>query len=248
MPKVNEEWIVRPHGPLEECGEAILAVTAEIVMPLGRFPRRMTVVGLGGGRTAIWSAIPLREPDMARIENLGEPSVLIVPGIGHKLDIKPWKQRYPKARVLCPAGAREAVEAILPVDATTDVLEDPSVSFETVPGVGGKEAALIVRREAGTTLVVNDILANVRHPHGMGAHIMARLLGFGVRQPEVPRTGRWMFVDDKAALAGAFRRWAQEPALTQIIVSHGEIIAAEPRAVLERVARSLDGRRSVLPA
>lgn len=32
-----------------------------------------------------------------------------------------------------------------------------------------------------------DILANVRHPPGIGARIMASLFGFGVRHPRIPR-------------------------------------------------------------
>ena len=83
--------------------------------------------------------------------------------LDHRLDTKPWKRRYPKAKVLCAPGARKAVEQVIAVDATTDVLDDLTVVFEKVPGVGEKEAALIVRRDRGTTLIVNDILANVRH-------------------------------------------------------------------------------------
>jgi hypothetical protein len=177
---------------------------------------------------------------MKKIEALGEPSFLIVPGVGHRLDVKAWKQRYPKAMVLCRPGARKAVEEAIRVDATSDVLDDPTVTLQTVPGVGDMEAALLVRRDAGTTLVVNDILANVRHPHGMGAHIMARLLGFGVNRPMMPRVGKWMYVKDKKALASAFRAWAKEPDLKRIVVSHGDVIDAEPRGVLEGIARELD--------
>ena len=112
--------------------------------------------------------------------------------------------------------------------------------LETVPGVGDREAALIVRRDGRATLVVNDLLANVRHPHGIGAHIMARLLGFGVKRPRVPRIGKWMFVEDAKALASAFRAWAKEPGLARIVVSHGDVISEAPRAVLERVAAELE--------
>lgn len=241
MPKFNEEWKVGPHGPLDGLNKGLLTVAAEITMPLGNFPRRMTVVGLRNNRTAIWSAVPLRELEMKTIEALGEPSFLIVPGIGHRLDIKPWKHRYPMAKIICPPGARRAVEEAIAVDATSDVLDDPTVTFETVAGVGGKEAALIIRREGQTTLVLNDLLANVRHPHGIGAHIMARMLGFGVSRPMMPRVGKWMFVEDRKALAGAFRKWASEPNLTRIVVSHGDVIDDEPPAVLERIARELDG-------
>ena len=236
MGRINEDWIVEPHGPVERVDDGILTVAGEIRMPIGYFPRRMTAVALAGNRSAIWSAIPLDEEGMREIEALGDPAFLIVPGIAHRLDIKPWKRRYRRARIVCPPGARKAVEEVIPVDATEDVLEDPHVRFETVPGVGGLEGALVIRRSGRTILVVNDILANVRNPHGIGAHIMARLMGFGVKRPRTPRIGKRMFVKDAAALAGAFRGWANEPGLAQIIVSHGDVISDAPRDVLRRAA------------
>ena len=44
MPKFHTEWTVFPHGPVEMIDDGILTVQREIRMPLGRFPRRMTVV------------------------------------------------------------------------------------------------------------------------------------------------------------------------------------------------------------
>ena len=49
-----------------------------------------------------------------------------------------------------------------------------------------------------------------------------------------------MFVKDKRALAAAFRKWADNPALKRIVVSHGDVIGNEPRKVLQRVAADLD--------
>ncbi len=241
MAKFNDQWTVGPHGPVVMLDEGLLTVAGDIRMPLGNFPRRMTVVGLTGGRSAIWSAMALREPEMAEIEALGDPAFLIVPGIAHRLDVKPWKRRYPRAQVVCAPGARDAVTEVVPVDAIGDVLDDADVRFETVPGVEEKEAALVLRRASGTTLVVNDILANVRHPHGLGAQIMARLFGFGVDRAKMPWMAARMFVKDRAALAGAFRRWAREPRLVRIVVSHGDVITDEPAAVLERVAGEIAG-------
>ncbi len=237
MPKVHETWQVEPHGRLETVADGLMTVSGEIQMPPGHFPRRMTVIGLTGNRTAIWSCIPLAEPEMRKIEGIGDPAFLIVPGARHRLDIKPWKLRYPQAKIVCPLGAREAVEKVVKVDSTANIFDDPSVWMETVPGAVEKEAALFVRRDGGTTLIVNDILANVRHPHGIGAHIMARVLGFGVDRPSMPRVGRWFFVKDGRAQGAAFRKWSDEPDLERIIVSHGDVITDKPRKVLERVAQ-----------
>ena len=242
MPAILEKWEVLPHGPLVSVDEGILTVTGEIEMPLTRFPRRMTVVALTGGRTAIFSAIALDEPEMARIEQLGRPSILIVPSDKHRLDAGIWKQRYPEMRVVAPPGARDAVAEVVPVDATTsDILDDASVRWTIVPGTGGHEGALTVRRPGGVTLVCNDVIGNIAHPDGLGAKIVARLAGFGGSEPQVPRVVRHMMVEDDKALAAQFRAWAEEPDLARIIVSHGDVIEENPRDVLLKLAEELEG-------
>lgn len=239
MAKLNSEWTVPPHGPIVQLDEGLASVAGEIVMPLGRFPRRMTLVTLPGGKLAVWSAIPLREPAMRELEAMGTPAVLIVPGIAHRLDARAWLTRYPDMKVICPAGAREAAEEAVPIDTTEDVLGAKDVRFVTVPGVGGKEAALEVTRGGKLTLVLNDLLANVRHPKGLGAQIMARLFGFGVHHPQMPRPVRSRFVEDQGVLAAALRTWAERPELARIVPSHGEVIERDPAAALERVAAGL---------
>ncbi|MEJ8848255.1 hypothetical protein [Variovorax rhizosphaerae] len=94
----------------------------------------------------------------------------------------------------------------------------------------------MIRRPDGTSLVVNDIIANVRHPDRLGAQVMARLMGFGVKGPQMPWVGEKMFVKDHAAVAAALRAWAAEPGLARIVVSHGDVITNRPREVLERIA------------
>jgi hypothetical protein len=239
MPQILQEWTVQPHGPLTEITDGILTVTGEIEMPLGRFPRRMTVVRLRGGRTAIWSAIALPEEDMARIEALGAPTVLIVPNAGHRLDAHIWKERYPNIKVLTPPGALSEVEEVVGVDAVEDMLDDPDVQFVIVDGADERESALIVRRADGLTLIVNDIIGHVRHPHGIGATIMATLLHYGAHEPEIPKTAKRQ-IEDKAALAAQMRAWADlDP--VRIIVSHGDPITDDPAGQLRRLAEELDG-------
>jgi len=239
MEKILTQWKVQSHGELVELEPGLLTVEGEIHMPLGNFPRRMTVVALASGGTAIWSPIALREEDMRRIEVLGAPEWLVVPGVAHRLDARIWKDRYPNAKVLCAPGAREKVEEAVPVDATSDPFGDPDVLFQVVPGAKDREAALLVRRSGCLTLVVNDLIANVRHPHGVGAHVMARIFGFGVKQPRMPRVGKQLFLDDASALAHRFREWAAMEGLARIIPSHGEVID-EAVPTLLRVAEDID--------
>jgi len=241
VPDILDTWTVQPHGQLVEVDAGVLTVAGEIRMPLGNFPRRMTVVALADQTTAIWSAIALDEPQMARIEALGPPKFLIVPGIAHRLDARIWKARYPDLQVICAPGARDKVAEAVAVNAVTDVLDDPHVQLSVVPGVGSIELAMHVRRPEGTTLILNDTLANVRHPHGLGAQIMARLMGFGVHEPRVPRVAARLFVKQAAALREAFREWAADPALRRIIVSHGDVIESDPAGALIGAAAKLKG-------
>ncbi len=240
MPKFNNRWVVQPHGPLDQLDTGLWSVEGEIVMPLGRFPRRMTVIALSDGRLAVWSPIPLDEARMAELDSFGRVAFLIAPGVGHRLDLRSWATRYPRAKLLSPSGAREAVSMAVPVAATSDIMGDPEVGFVTVPGTGGKEGALLVRRDGRFSLVVNDIVANVHHPRGIGAQVMARLGGFGVRRPRMPRAVRKMFVKDGRQLAAQLRNWAADPELTRIVVSHGDTVIHDPAGVLERVAAKLN--------
>lgn len=240
MPKLLEKWEVMPHGPLELIDDGILTVSGNITLPLGTIPRRMTAVALRSGGTAIYSAIALEEPEMARIEALGHPIWLVVPSDHHRMDARIWKQRYPDLRVVAPAGARSGVEEAVPVDSVTDPFQDPEVSFVTVAGTGSHEAALLVRRRSGTTLIVNDVIAHVARPLGLASAVMARVMGMGVSEPEVPRTIRHLVADDRPALATQFCDWASEPDLRRIIVSHGDVIEEDPAGVLRHLANEID--------
>ena len=177
---------------------------------------------------------------MREIEALGIPRFLIVPNAHHRLDLRAWKRRYPDALVLAPRGAREAAGEAVPVDGDEHDLGDPGARLLPAPGTGKAEFALEVRRGDGLTLIVNDIIAHIAHPEGVGAHLMARLMGFGVKQPAVPRVAKRMLVRDAAALADQFRAWAADGSLRRIIPSHGDIIE-DPAPVLADLAERLGG-------
>jgi hypothetical protein len=239
MARLHDQWTVLPHGPLRELDSGLLTVVGQIPMPFGKFPRRMTVAGLTGGRTAIFSAIPLVEPEMERIEALGEPAFLIVPSGLHRLDIRPYKARYPKARVVAPSGAREQVSEAVAVDLVSDRLDDLDVHFLTVRGTGDGDAAMLVRRPGGATLIVNDIIGHVTRASGFGPWLISLLTGFGAKRPAVPRPVQAKLVGDPVPLAAQFEEWAEIQGLRRIVPSHGEIIDDQPAAELRRLAQAL---------
>lgn len=237
MPKLHDEWTVLPHGPLRELERGLLTVVGQIPMPLGNFPRRMTVVGLDRERTAIFSPIALGEEEMARIERLGKPAFFIIPNQGHRLDARPFRARYPDAKIITAPGAKKGVEEAVRVDAVTADLGD-EIDLMTVAGAQEGELAMLVRHDGGSTLITNDVIGNVGHPQGPGAWIMSRLMGFGP-SPQIPRAAKMMFIKDKAALVAQLREWAALRRLRRLIPSHGDILE-NPAPHLVRIARSLD--------
>ena len=239
MPGNLEDWTVLPHDPPRQVTDDILTVVGEIGMPLMTLPRRMTVVRLKDGRLAIFSAIALDEAEMRRLEAFGAPAFLIVPNDHHRMDAKIWKDRYPELTVIAPPGSREAVEAAVPVDSTEGDFGDPSVRLVIVPGTGEREAALEVRRPGGLTLVINDVIGNIRDARGFGGWLLKRM-GFAGDEPHLPAPVRLAMVEDKAALRRQFLAWANDPALRLILVSHGQPIEGDPQGALKALAETLE--------
>ena len=238
MSAVNTEWVVQPHGPLQQLAENLWCVEGVIRMPPGPLPRRMTIARLDNSNLVVFSAVAVREEVLKEIESLGRPAVLIVPNAFHRLDAPSWKARFPDMKVLTPRGARSGVNPVVRVDSVADDLGDPKVSFVSVPGTTEGEAAMVVNCATGTTLVLNDLIGNVRGARGL-MRIALALMGFGGREPQVPRAFSARMVKDKGALAAQFRAWAAMPGLRQIVVSHGDIISDDPAGLLRRLADKL---------
>jgi hypothetical protein len=233
-----QHWKVRPHGKLSKIDDGILTVTGPIRMPLGSFPRRMTVVRLADSRLVVWSAIALDDKETSTLEAFGRPAFLIVPNDHHRLDAKAWKERYPQVRVVAPEGSRAKVEKMVPVDTTAPDFGDPNVEFVTIAGTREREAALVVRTRNGATLVLNDLVGNIRDASGISGRLL-RLAGFAGKSAQIPRVVKWNLVKDANALRAQLLQWAEMASLTRILVSHGEPIEANPRQTLRDLAASL---------
>jgi len=238
MTRPNENWNVLPHGKLTPIDDGMLTVEGRIKMPLMDLPRRMTVVRLHDSRLVVWSAIALDDAAMATFEAFGRPAFLVVPNDHHRLDAKAWKNRYPELKVIAPEGAREKIGDVVAVDTTSPDFGDPGVTFVTVPGTRAHEAALVVRRERGTTLVLNDLVGNIRAASGIDGWLL-RLAGFAGDDAQIPRVVKMALVKDAADLRAQLLEWAELPGLRRIIVSHGDPIESEPQRTLRDLAASL---------
>ena len=127
----------------------------------------------------------------------------------------------------------------MPVDADHGAFEDPEVELVTVPGTDGHEAALVVKRATGTTIVVNDLIAaNMEKPGGFGGWLLARM-GYAGAAPQIPAFAKRKLIDDADALAAQLRQWADDPRLLRVLPSHGAPIESDPAGVLQCLAGSL---------
>jgi hypothetical protein len=238
MTQPFQDWKVLPHGKLSQVDDNILTVVGEIEMPLMNLPRRMTVVRLRDLRLVVFSAIALAEHAMAALEAFGRPAYLIVPSNKHRLDAKIWKGRYPEMQVVAPAGAKAKVEETVRVDTTAPRFDDPNVQFVTVPGTRDREAALVIRTQSGTTLVVNDLVGNIHDAGGLDGWLLRRV-GFAGDKAQIPKVVKMALVKDKNALRDQLLRWADIDSLKRILVSHGSPIVEGPRQTLRELANSL---------
>lgn len=238
MTAVHQSWEVLPHGRVTAIDDGILTVTGRIPLPLVELERRMTVVRLNDGSTVIYSAVALEEEAMRQIEALGPPRYLVVPGDAHRLDAKIYKERYPNLRVLTAPGARDRVEKSVHVDACEADFGDPDVNWHVIAGAGGHEAALLVRRVSGTTIIVSDLIGNLRRKGGFEGW-MLHVMGFGDDAPVVPAVERVLMVENKAQLRQQFLDWAAIPDLRRIIMSHGKPIEHGAAQALRDLAQTL---------
>ena len=237
MAKVNNDWRVLRHGPIEKLDNNIWCVTGSL--PGMSLKRVMTLVRLDDGRLVIHSAVALDEGAMAEIEAWGRPAILLVPNAYHRLDAPAYLARYPDLEVYCPRGSRKKVEEVVRVQSSYDDFpENPTIALDHLDGVRNVEGVMKVRSSSGSTLVFNDAVFNMPHGRGVPGFIFRHITG-STGGPRVTRLFRMMAVKDKAAFRDNLQRLAGTPELKRIIVSHHEPITDRPAEILHQIAAAL---------
>lgn len=235
MAKAFDHWNPMEHGELEKLAENLW--TIEGALPSMPLKRRMTLAKRADGGVVVHSAMALEDALMDAIGAWGTVDTLVVPNGWHRLDAPMFKQRYPKAQVVCPRGSRKKVEEVVAVDADYESCRaDDSVSFEHLDGVKEAEGVMRVRSKDGVTLVFNDVLFNAPHlPGGQG--FVLKLMG-STGGPKVTRIGKLFVVKDKRALRAHLERLATDD-VVRLIPGHGNVVESDGAAVLRAVAQAL---------
>lgn len=225
-------WKPLPHRPIQKLDDNLWIVEGNL--PHGPMPRTMTLVRLPDRRIVVHSAIVLGEDAMREIEAWGQIAFVIVPNDHHRLDAAAYKARYPEVRVVCPAGARAKIEQKVKVDATEADLGD-TVRYRMLGGTRDCEGWLEIQ---GGTLVLGDLIMNLRPMRGFGGWIMNRM-GFSGDSPKVVPATKKVLVADREAARKQIEALAATPGLRRVIVAHGHPITEAPADKLRAVAAAL---------
>lgn len=237
MAKAHTTWKVLPHGPIEKLADHLWRVEGNLES--GEMKRVMSIGKRADGTLVVHNAIALAEPEMAEIDAWGKVATILVPNGFHRLDAKIFKDRYPAARVLCPAGARDKVAQVVPVDGSyADLASDGVVELQELEGTKQREGAMIVRSGADTTLVLNDAVFNMPHLSGFAGFVLRRLTG-STGGPRVSRIAKWLVVADKPAFRAHLEKLAALPGLQRVVVSHHQTITEDPAGTLRGVVAAM---------
>jgi hypothetical protein len=225
------QWTVLPHDPVEKLADNLWRVEA----PLGKSNRRvMSVARLRDGRLVVHNAIALDDAEMKELDAWGEVAAILVPNRFHRQDCRIWKDRYPKARVFCPASARGAVSKAVAVDGSyADAPGDEAVRVRHLAGLGEREGVVEVQSSDGLGLVFCDTILNMP---AMGGAFGFLLHPTGTAS--VPRFTRWVFAKDLAALRADLHALAARGPV-RLIPGHGRVVADGAAAALEAAAARL---------
>jgi len=201
--------------------------------------RVMSVGKRADGTLVIHNAIALGDAEMAELDAWGKVSTIIVPNGFHRLDAKVFHDRYPDARVLCPAGTKAKVEQVVAVNGSyEDFGADSVIELATLDGTKQREGAMIVRSPDGTSVVLNDAVFNMPHLSGMTGFILRRVTA-STGGPRVSRIAKWFVVADKAAFRAHLEKLAELPGLARVVVSHHQTITDDPAGTLKSVVAAM---------
>src|SRR5688572_1017279 len=212
-----------------------------------RFPARMTVLPLGGDRLALVSPIPIDDAGAAAIARLGEVAFLIAPNLMHHLHLGDAARRYPAARVLAPRGLgakRPDLRVDVPLDGALPSELSQAVDVLRLEGAPRLDE-FVFHHRATRSLVVTELVFNIRRPPGWLAHVLLAVSGTRGR---LASSRLWRaLVDDRQRFAASLERVLALPFET-LVVAHGELVTENARAQLEQALRWVLPARGVVAA
>jgi hypothetical protein len=237
VPRTPRPWTVLPHGAIEKIDENLWGIESDVPGVPG-LKRRMTIVRRPDGSLLFFNAVPVSDSVLAEIRTLGKPRDLVIPQHLHMIDAYAFRAKL-GVRVYAPAMTRALVSRLVKVDGSFDDLPaDGTVSVGTVAGFKTGEGYVTVRTGPRGSLLVADMVLNLRRAPGL-LGLLFHVLGFSGDRPKLPTPVRLRVVRDRRALRNQLEQLASTPGLARIVPSHGAVIEQDPSGVLREIAATL---------
>lgn len=181
------------------------------------------------GQGLLFSPVKMNPEDIKKLKDLGGVDVIVAPTLFHHLYIRRTLEAFPKAQLLGVKGFK-AKRPDLPWHAELDGSNWPfsdeilMVQMEGLPQVN---EAVFLHKES-KTLLVWDLLFNLRRPQGWAAPLLLRLLGT-YNGPAVSRLLA-LFAKDKVAFRRSLKHLF-ELDFDRLVMAHGEILETNAKRI-----------------
>jgi len=184
-------------------------------------PARMTVFKLADGDLMLHSPIPIDDTLAAELDALGPVAHVVAPSLLHHLFVAPALERYPQALLTAAPGLAEK-RSELPV---ADVLSDEAppawenlIDQVVIRGAPRLNEVVMFHRPS-RTLVVTDLVFNVRHPGNWSTGMVLRMMGTHKR---LRQSRAWhLYTKDRAQVRASVEKvlsWEFD----RVLPGHGE--------------------------
>ncbi|MFO0633029.1 MAG: DUF4336 domain-containing protein [Nannocystaceae bacterium] len=233
-------------SPLVDHGDGIYSASATMRFPGFRLPIRMAAVALERGGLWLHSPIAADAALLDAVAAKGDVRFVVAPNQLHHLFVQPWLERFAGAQLWGAAGL-EHKRSELTFTGFHGTAQDPwhdeieSIRIDGAP----KLAETVFFHRRSRTLIVTDLVFNLRTAEGWLAPLLLRMMGV---HGKLAQSRAWRFgVKDRAAAAASARRvLAMSP--RRLVVAHGDVIEALPEGALERALEWMLAGGKALPA
>ena len=196
----------------------------------------MILYRMKNGELLLNSVIKMNEENLEKLEQLGNPSLMIVPNRFHRLDAAFYKKRYPHIRVLTPRKALPFVEKKVPVDETCESFFPTSEVKALAPrGTKSFELCYELKLSEGKALVVADLFMNLPKIPGFSG-LLFKLIGstgyFGMTP-----LSKLVHLKNKNFLKDWLTETSQRKDIKVITTAHGKAITKNCSEALEKAAK-----------
>jgi len=240
---LSQQWIshVAPHSKLEELYLGKLW-QVQGGIPNKKVDRNMVVYKMNSGELFCHSVVALNEEGMKELDSLGKVGVILVPNAQHTFDASLYAERYPNAKVICPASFKEqfTTKKKIPIHGVSEEsLSEYGIKciwpegFKKTGGAGvcGEFIYQLPLGENESAIVVTDALMGTSHT-GITKFFMGN--GFNC-----PRIIRWFCIQNLGLFKSLLLKLAEDSSVKIISIAHGPPIRENPSEALKTVAGTL---------